>query len=81
MRIKRSKQGWTRLWLSPTDTYNWAHKSEAAWPCSVLSGHRVYAEFDNGDLIDMRIDGRYRDCPADEFNAITEDYLKGYEED
>ena len=74
MRIKKSKQG-IQLWLSANDTYNWAHKSGASWPCSVLSGHRLYAEFINFDLVDMTIDGKRKDCPADEFNAITSDFL------
>lgn len=81
MRIKKSGQGYTQLWLSANDTYNWAHKPSAFWPCSVLSGHRLYAQFDNyGDLIDMAIDGRYKDCPADEFNAITADFIKSKSE-
>ena len=75
MRIKRIGQI-IKLWLSANDTYNWAHKAGSVWPCSVLSGHRLFAEFDNGDLIDMVIDGRTKDCPADEFNAITEDFIQ-----
>lgn len=75
MRIKRTNCG-VQLWLSANDTYNWAHKSGASWPCSVLSDHRLYAEFDEtGDLIDMAIDGKIKGCPADEFNAITSDFL------
>ena len=76
MRIKRYEYG-TQLWLSANDTYNWAHKSGASWPCSVLSGHRLKASFDKeNDLIDLTIDGQYKDCPADEFNAIASDFLK-----
>ena len=76
MRIEKSEQG-TQLWLSANDTYNWAHKSGASWPCSVLSGHRLRAQFDkDNDLIDVTIDGGSKDCPADEFNAITSDFLK-----
>ena len=77
MRIEKSGQGYTQLWLSANNTYDWAHKSGAIWPCSTLSGHRLYAQFDSyGDLIDMTIDGKSKDCPADEFNAITSDFLK-----
>ena len=72
--------GYTKLWLSPDDTYNWAHDASArCWPCSFLAGKPLFAEFDqNGDLIDMAIDyGRGdQDCPSDEFNAITSDFLK-----
>ena len=76
MRIKKSKQG-TQLWLSANDTYNWAYRPNAKWPCSVLSGHSLYAEFNkDGDVIALTIDGRCTDCPADEFNAITADFLQ-----
>ena len=79
MRVKKSDYG-TQLWLSAKDTYNWAHKSGASWPCSVLSGHRLYAQFDKGnDLIDVTIDGKSKDCPGidiNEFNAITSDFMR-----
>ncbi len=76
MRIKKSDQG-TQLWLSANDTYNWAHKPGASWPCSALSGHRLYAEFDkDNDLIDMAIDGRCKDCPVNELNAIVADFIQ-----
>ncbi len=68
----------TKLWLSARDTYIWAHKIGAGWPCSRLSGHSLFAEFDKqGDLINIDIDGFgiNIDCPADEFNAITTDFL------
>lgn len=75
MRIVKSEYS-TKLWLSANDTYNWANKSGARWLCSELSGHRLFAEFDKqGDLVDMTIDGRSKDCLADEFNAITSDFL------
>jgi hypothetical protein len=76
MRIRKSDYG-TLLWLSAVDTYDWANRIGNVWPCSVLSGHRLYAEFDaDNNLIDMTIDGRIKDCPADEFNAITSDFLE-----
>ena len=77
MRISRTPGG-VKLWLSANDTYNWAHKPGAAWPCSQLSGRRLFAEFEaNGDLVDMQIDGGRgeQDCDANEFNAITSDFL------
>lgn len=79
MRI--NKTDWsTQLWLSANDTYDWANKSGGKWPCSVLSGHRLYAEFDkDNNLVDIRIDGRIQrivNCPVDEFNAITSDFMK-----
>lgn len=65
-----------KLWLSENDTYNWAHKSGASWPVSELSGHRLFAEFDSNGLLDVAIDGRMGDVSADEFNAMTSDFLK-----
>jgi hypothetical protein len=77
-RIVRTEYGDTKIWLSANDTYNWAHKPGSSWPCSKLSGHRVFAEFaSNGDLFDIAIDGKYgKDCPSSEFNAIMDDFLK-----
>ena len=68
------------IWLSARDTYDWANKPGASWPCSFLSNRRVVAVFeDNGDLVDLAIDGGRgdQDCPADEFNAIMADFGMG----
>lgn len=55
------------------DTYNWAHKAGAVWPCSALSSHSFRAEFNAaGDLVDY--DGP-DDVGADELNAICTDLL------
>ena len=45
MRVK-TINGTIKLWLSVNDTYDWAHKPGAAWPCSKLSGKRVYIEIE-----------------------------------
>ena len=71
--------GYTKLWLSANDTYQWAHKAGTSWPCSFLADKPLFAEFDsNGDLIDLAINYRHgdQDCPGDEFKAITDDFLK-----
>ena len=65
-----------KLWLSGNDTWDWAHRPGESWPCSHLAGRRLFAEFQNGDLIDYRISGPNIGCDATEFNAITSDYLK-----
>ena len=66
-----------KLWLSADDTYDWAHKSGAIWPCSKLAGKRLFAEFDENGLVDYRVNGRDGiDIPSDEFNAITSDSLR-----
>ena len=66
-----------RLWLSANDTYGWAHRPGERWPCSELSGKRLFVEFDRGGLVDLAINGRMGDCPADELNAIVSDHLRG----
>lgn len=67
-----------KLWLSANDTYDWAHKLGASWPCSQLSGHRLFAEFDDGDLVDFTIDGKdYQEIDGQEFTAMTDDFLAG----
>ncbi len=68
----------TKLWLSGIDTYTWAARPGCSWPCSTLAGKELFAEFDGPDLEDMSVDGRVDgDIPADEFNAITSDFLTG----
>ena len=76
MRINATDSG-VKLWLSANDTYRWAHRSNASWPCSELSDRRLFVEFDQGGLVDLAINGRLGDCPADELNAIVSDHLRG----
>ena len=64
-----------KVWLSANDTYDWANRPGESWPCSELSNKRVFAEFDHGDLVNVQINGRDRDVPIDEFNAMIEDFL------
>jgi hypothetical protein len=68
-----------KLWLSADDTYQWANGRAVTWPCSRLAGKKLFAEFCDGDLVDYSVDGKCGCCtdiPADEFNAITSDFLK-----
>jgi hypothetical protein len=79
MRIQKLADGSARLWLSASDTEQWAHKPGAVWPCSTLAGKRLFAEFaPNCDLVDMRLNGGRgsQDCDGHEFDAITSDYLE-----
>ena len=79
MTLQSSENG-VKLWLSANDTYDWAHKSGATWPCSFLSDRRLFAEFDrHGDLVDLSIDGGRgdQDCPSGELNAIVADHVRG----
>jgi hypothetical protein len=75
MRIQKG-DGTVKVWASANDTYDWAHRPGESWPCSMFSGHRLFAEFSNGDLVDFTIDGKYgRDIDGAEFNAFIEDTL------
>lgn len=75
MRIKREENS-IKLWASSYDTYKWATKPNASWPCSQLSGKRFFAHFINGDLVDLTVNGRYgTDVDGTEFNAFIEDAL------
>lgn len=67
-----------KLWLSAADTYGWAHKPGASWPCSFIANKPLFAEFDSNGLLDIAInDGRdNQNIPSDEFNAITSDFLR-----
>jgi hypothetical protein len=79
MRATRDEYGRTRLWLSSRDTWDWAHKPGAFWPCSQLADRRVFAEFEpNGDLVDLAIDGGRgeQDIDSTEFNAMCSDFLR-----
>ena len=48
-----------------------------AWPCSELSGKRLFVEYDRGGLVDLAINGRMGDCPDHELSAIVSDHLRG----
>ncbi len=79
MRIRIEESSVT-LWLSANDTRGWARRPGKEWPCSQLAGHSMRVEFDSNGVHDYTIDGRFspqRDVPADEFNAITSDFIRG----
>lgn len=71
----------TKVWISARETYDWAHgfpvrgftRSGLRWPCSTLSGRRIFAEFDAlGNLIELSVDGKSFDADAQEFDALIE---------
>jgi len=66
-----------KLWLSANDTYCWAHQPGERWPCSELSGKRLFVEYDWGGLVDLAINGRIGDCSNHELTAIVSDHLRG----
>lgn len=63
------------MWLSARDTYDWAHKVGASWPCSTLSGERCMVGVDSNGLYDFTLNGRYGDCDGTELDAIVSDHL------
>ena len=65
-----------KLWLSARDTYNWATKPGASWPCSQLRGLRLFVDYDRNGLCDIAINGKSGDCDANELNAIVADFLR-----
>ena len=48
MRTQTTDSG-VKLWLSANDTYNWATRPRAIWPCSKLAGNRLFAESTRAD--------------------------------
>lgn len=70
MRVERTNIGYI-MRLSRQDTYNWAHKPGAAWPCSTLAGLHVWIEVDKNGLCDMNLP----DVDAHELEAIVSDHL------
>lgn len=78
MRIQKTQQKCTGyiLWLSAWDTYTWAHRSQAKWPCSRLSNHRAVISVDADGLYDLTIDGQdKRGVDSDELVACVSDHL------
>lgn len=68
---------YVKIWLSGNETHAWANRAGSHWPCSQLSGKRLFAEFDRNGLCDLAIDGKMDDCcDSNELNAIVCDHLK-----
>lgn len=65
------------LWISANDTYNWAHRPGAAWPCSTLSDRRACVVVDSNGLVDLTINGRTAPDSIDgnELDAIVSDHI------
>lgn len=74
MKLRKEKSGYN-LWLSATDTSNWAHRIGNNWPCSELSGHRCFVAVDQNGLCDFTLDGRSADVSGDELSACVADHL------
>lgn len=66
-----------RLWLTADETYNWANKPNGVWPCSTISEHDLYVEYDEHGLLDYYFDNQNRGYQFDdnEFSAIITDHV------
>lgn len=58
------------------DTYNWAHKPGAVWPCSVLAGQPFRAMFDRNGLLDFASPADSGDLSGAELSACAADLLE-----
>ena len=65
------------LWLSANDTYDWAHRPGRRWPCSQLSGKRLFVQYDRNGLCDLAVNGKIRDIDAQELTACVSDAMRG----
>lgn len=61
--------------LSAEDTYRWATRAGASWPCSQLRGNRVAVTVDRNGLCDLSFNGRDADIDGNELDAIVSDHL------
>ena len=65
------------MWLSATDTYNWAHCPGHYWPGSQTSDNRLLIVVDSNGLCDGSMNGK--DFPDDlsgnELEALVADHL------
>lgn len=79
MKIRRKQQNnkikYYQLWLSKIDTDNWAHRPNCSWPCSQVSGHRLFVCVDKNGLVDFTIDGKTKDIDSNELSAVVADHL------
>ena len=73
MRLKDHGNGFT-IWISADDTYEWAHRTGAAWPGSELAGHRLRVDYDTNGIWQLTVDGYPKNIDATELNAIVSDF-------
>lgn len=63
------------LKLSARDTYNWATRPGAAWPCSDLRDNRCVVQVDSNGLCDFSLNGRDGEVSGNELDACVADHL------
>ena len=66
-----------KIWLTAEETSAWATKpGNQWWPCSTLAGHKLFACFKDGDLVEIEVgDGEDLEINGPEFNAMIEDFF------
>ena len=65
-----------KIWLTAEETSAWATKPGARWPGSTLAGNKLFACFQDGDLVEMEVgDGQDMEISGHEFNALIEDFF------
>lgn len=75
MWIMRTGSGY-KLCLNTVETFEWATRPNDAWPCSTLSGKRLFVEVDSNGLCDIAINGEHSAaCDGTELDAIVSDHL------
>lgn len=67
-----------RVWISSSETWRWANRINAKWPCSTLADKRIYMELDKHDnIVDIKINGRYSSkIDGHELRSCINDLLK-----
>ena len=67
----------TNIWASDNDTYKWANRSGNSWPCSTISGKRLFIQLDKGDIVDLTVNGKQDNNTIDgwELSAFISDIL------
>ena len=76
MRIKVDNSGFA-LWLSAHDTYEWAHRPGAQWPCSTVKGRRVAIFVDMTGLVEFTVNGQDGvDIDEAELSAMMADFVR-----
>ena len=77
MQFKHTGPNGYTMKLCARDTYDWAHKPGAVWPCSMLADRRAVVVVDSNGLCDLSINGGRgeQDIDGSELTAIVGDFL------
>ena len=75
-----AKIDWFKVELDAEETYKWANRPLNKWPLSQVSDHKLMVEFNKTGLIDLKIDGEYKNnnLSSNELNSIIWNHLPNY---